>query len=294
MTAEGVDYLADLNVDESTNGGTLLGAIGSPLLADALCAVMRLVPSPVRSGSTVFDDSADNESMKHNTVHDATFLLSPVGTGSDYTSFFHHLGIPSLDLVFNKNGNAVYPYHSNYDSFFWIEKFGDPGFKKHLAMARLWGTLAVRLAGIPLLSFKAHDYALTLRKHVQQLEARQVPDLKLRSLEDAVAKFASATAFLDAIASGNEPVVSPSKIINCSQIGVAEINKRYKGLEKAFLLGQKDGLPGRPWYKHMVSPILSIHLILPSRTNYSWTIRSLLRAYGLATTVLLSQVFSKI
>lgn len=52
---------------------------------------------------------------------------------------------------------AVYPYNSNYDSFYWVEKFGDPGFQKHLAMAQLWGVLAVRMACVKVAPFKAAE-----------------------------------------------------------------------------------------------------------------------------------------
>jgi hypothetical protein len=45
-------------------------------------------------------------------------------THSDYTAFIHHLGITSLDLR-----AAIEPeygvYHSIYDSFSWMENFGD-------------------------------------------------------------------------------------------------------------------------------------------------------------------------
>ncbi|KAI1854123.1 hypothetical protein JX266_001264 [Neoarthrinium moseri] len=244
--------VAYLNVDESTNGGTILGAIGSPLLADALSTVMRLVPSPVHDSTTVYDDWASLKKEYRATAPKPMSLLSPMGTGSDYTAFFHHMGIPSLDLVFNKRGTAVYPYHSNYDSYLWIEKFGDRGFKKHLAMARLWGALAVRLAGIPLLGFNARDYAATLEKHVKHLHAKKVTSLELTALEDAVAEFAEATASLDELGGGSDLMTVAGTIVSRTQVGVNEINRRYRGVEKSFILNAQEGLPGRPWYKHLI------------------------------------------
>ncbi|KAK6075987.1 glutamate carboxypeptidase II [Seiridium cupressi] len=246
--------VAYINVDESTNGGDILGATGSPLLAYALVNVMQLTPSPLETGRTVYDDweSWKNSSSNEETGEEASGLLAPMGTGSDYTVFLHHMGIPSLDLVFNKRGSAVYPYHSNYDSYFWVERFGDPGFKKHLAMARLWGTLAVRLAGITLLNFKAHDYATTLNRHFQQLRTKAVAGLRLKPLEVSLAKFAEAAAALDELARGCDLTVSQAGIVSRVQIGVSDINRRYREVEKSFILKTEKGLPGRPWYKHTV------------------------------------------
>lgn len=212
---------------------------------------MRLVPSPLHDQQTVYDDWAD-----HMQIEDAkdprrvTALLRTMGTGSDYTAFYHHLGIPSLDTAFEQGPVAgVYPYHSNYDSFYWMEHYGDPGFVKHLAVARLWGALAVRLAGVPLLQFRARDYAAVLGRHVQAFREKRIAGLELGPLEKAVDEFADATAALDELvrASGDGGVVSRSRV------GVAEINRRFRAIEKSFLLKSGDGLPGRKWYKHIVS-----------------------------------------
>lgn len=246
----GENCVAYLNVDGTTNGGSILGPGGSPLLIDALSAIMRLVPSPLHDQQTVYDDWAD-----HMQIEDAkdprrvTALLRTMGTGSDYTAFYHHLGIPSLDTAFEQGPVAgVYPYHSNYDSFYWMEHYGDPGFVKHLAVARLWGALAVRLAGVPLLQFRARDYAAVLGRHVQAFREKRIAGLELGPLEKAVDEFADATAALDELvrASGDGGVVSRSRV------GVAEINRRFRAIEKSFLLKSGDGLPGRKWYKHIV------------------------------------------
>ena len=54
-------------------------------------------------------------------------------------------------------------YHSAYDSFYWMDHFGDPGFTYHVAAAQVWGTLAMRLADADGLSFDYTDYANQIR-----------------------------------------------------------------------------------------------------------------------------------
>lgn len=214
---------------------------------------MRLVPSPLHEQQTVYDDWADHMQIEDTKdPRRVTALLRTMGTGSDYTAFYHHLGIPSLDTAFEQGPVAgVYPYHSNYDSFYWMEHYGDPGFVKHLAVARLWGALAVRLAGRPLLQFRARDYAAVLGKHVQTFRDKEIAGLELGPLEKAVDEFADATAALDELVRGSGG--GDGGVVSRSRVGVAEINRRFRAIEKSFLLKSGDGLPGRKWYKHIVS-----------------------------------------
>ncbi len=69
--------------------------------------------------------------------------MNPLGSGSDYTAFLDHLGVPSLDVGFNGRYGV---YHSIYDDFFWMEKFGDPEFVTHATAARLYTLIAMRAA----------------------------------------------------------------------------------------------------------------------------------------------------
>ncbi len=72
-----------------------------------------------------------------------------LGSGSDFVSFLDHLGIPCIafSIVQTDMGSDLYGvYHSIYDSFSWMEKYGDPSFERHVALARIWGLLALRLA----------------------------------------------------------------------------------------------------------------------------------------------------
>tara|TARA_R110002060_G_scaffold27206_1_gene37015 strand:- start:1 stop:537 length:537 start_codon:yes stop_codon:yes gene_type:complete len=177
-------------VDEATNGGSILGAVGSPLLGAALRSVASGIPSPLSENQTVYDDwlayykkSNPDEEITH---------LELMGTGSDYTAFFDHLGIPCVDMVFNKESKSVFHYHSNYDSYHWMQKFGDVGWRKHLAMARLWGVLAVRFASSDVIPFKAREYAIELERHTGCLKALNAEDVDIRAMEISIKHFKKA------------------------------------------------------------------------------------------------------
>jgi N-acetylated-alpha-linked acidic dipeptidase len=166
-----------------------------------------------------------------------------MGSGSDYTVFFDHLGIPSLDMNLGEGQKSVYLYHSNYDSYYWVNKFGDPGFKKHLAVAQLFGVLAVKLANTKVIPFEGTEYAVALEKHSKELKAIGKVDTKI--LDENIATFRKAVEKLDAEAVGLDDTDAET------QKKIAGVNERYMKIERGFL--RKDGgLPGREWFKHMV------------------------------------------
>ena len=82
--------------------------------------------------------------------------LGALGAGSDFSPFFDYAGIPSMDMGF---GGDYGVYHSLYDDFYWMKHFGDPTFAYHAALARILGTMALRLDEADILPFDYPAYA---------------------------------------------------------------------------------------------------------------------------------------
>src|SRR5205814_3945489 len=95
-----------------------------------------------------------------------------LGSGSDYTVFLNFLGAPVLDMSFSGPYGV---YHSIYDNHLWMSKFGDPGFRYHAAMARLWGLLALRLANADIVPLDYRPYADRIHEFVGDVTARLSP-----------------------------------------------------------------------------------------------------------------------
>jgi N-acetylated-alpha-linked acidic dipeptidase len=184
--------------------------------------------------------------------------LNPLGSGSDYTAFLDHLGIPSADVGFAGRYGV---YHSIYDDFFWMEKFGDPEFVTHATAARLYAAIAMRAAGADVLPLKFTAYGEALRDHLDDL--RRMVERRARAagpgsnagappmgfdgldaLVKAVKRFQSEAATLDRLTDdlAGRDGVDPARL--------SKVNDALQRVERAFLL--PDGLPGRPWFKHAV------------------------------------------
>ena len=241
--------VAYLNVDVAASG-THFGPRAAPLLNKVIYEVTGLVQSP-------------NQTVPGQTIRDAWGgKISTMGSGSDFTAFQDFAGIASLDFGFNRGANdPVYHYHSNYDSFAWMEKFGDPNWSYHLATTKLWALAAARLVESPVIAFSAVDYATGLRSYLKRIQSpadhqASHSNFDFSSLELSIAEFYEAAQTFDAYAASLAEKVGEhvpwyhwwKKVHLFFQI--RSVNNKYKYLERDFLF--EPGLDGRNWFKHVV------------------------------------------
>src|SRR5262249_36843541 len=100
------------------------------------------------------------------------------GSGSDHTVFLNFIGMPVIGLGFEGDYGV---YHSAYDDFFWMNHFGDPGYKYHTLMTQLWGVTALRLANADVLPFDFATYAANIRQFVKDLEKANEANIRARA-----------------------------------------------------------------------------------------------------------------
>jgi N-acetylated-alpha-linked acidic dipeptidase len=97
--------------------------------------------------------------------------LKPLGSGADFVPFQDHLGVPTLAIEFiGDNGYGFGTYHTNYDSRAYVEKVADPGFDQGVLMARVLGTLALRMSEATVVPFRFSDYAVKLQEAARAAE----------------------------------------------------------------------------------------------------------------------------
>lgn len=163
--------VAYVNLDVAVSGPSFKAA-GAPLLDDLLYEITSQVQSP-------------NQTVKGQTVRDVwDGRISTIGSGSDFTAFQDFAGIPCIDIGFSGNpDDAVYHYHSNYDSFHWMQTIGDPGFVYHRTMAQILGLVTAALADKPVISFGVGNYAEKLRGYIAKVEDKLDAAIKGTLLE---------------------------------------------------------------------------------------------------------------
>jgi N-acetylated-alpha-linked acidic dipeptidase len=235
--------VAYLNLDAAVSGAHF-GASSVPSLWKLMRAVTRDVNDP-KSGKSVYQTWQDH-SREGRSEGDpgGEARIAPLGSGSDYTPFLQHLGIASTDMGF---GGDYGVYHSAYDSFYWMDHFGDPGFVYHVLAAQIWGTMAMRLADADGLSFDYNDYAGEIREFFK--DAMKIAGYrKLTSsfdekpMNNAIDDFAKEAERIEK--SRQDAIRSSDKA------RLARINDALMNAERQFI--DERGLRGRPWYKHQI------------------------------------------
>lgn len=235
--------VAYLNLDSAVSGPHF-GASSVPSLWKLMRAVTRDVKDP-KTGKTVYQQWQDRaRESRPEGAQNTEARIGPLGSGSDYTPFLQHLGISSTDMGF---GGDYGVYHSSYDSFHWMDKFGDPGFVYHVAAAQVWGTLALRLADADGLSFDYTDYANQLRDFfsdtVRVARNRNLANsFDEKSMNEAIEDFAKEAERVER--SRREAVQ------NSDREKLRRINDALMQTERQFI--DSRGLRGRAWYKHQI------------------------------------------
>ena len=236
--------VAYLNLDAAVSGPHF-GASSVPSLWKLMRGATRDIKDP-KTGKSVYqqwqDRSRENRPEGDQDMREAR--IASLGSGSDYTPFLQHLGIASTDMGFNGDYGV---YHSAYDSFYWMDHFGDPGFTYHVVAAQLWGTLAMRLADADGLPFDYTDYAHQIREFfTEAMRLARIRNLA-SSLDDK-----AMTSAVDDFAREAERVEKDRQeaVRKGDRAELTKINDALVQAERQFI--DAKGLRGRAWYKHQI------------------------------------------
>jgi len=241
--------VAYFNMDVAVSGQNF-GASSVPSLKQFLRDVAAMVPSP--KGGTVYEQwrNANREAGTAQETMGGGFRppvvqakadaqVGDLGSGSDYTVFLQHAGVPSADI----GSTGPYGvYHSAFDNFAWFKKFADPNFVYEQQMARVFGLDAIRMADADVLPYDHEEYGQEVaayldaaRKKAQSEFGAGAPDFAkarkaARHLQQAGLKIRSKQ---NSLPRDPEP-----------------LNSALVAAERALLL--PEGLPGRPWFRHAI------------------------------------------
>jgi N-acetylated-alpha-linked acidic dipeptidase len=267
-----------INSDANSRG--FLFAEGSHSLEPFLDEIAKQVIDP-ETNVPVFDRvrayeaiSARSEEAKKKIWDEKEFKLEAMGSGSDYSSFIQHEGIPSLNLGYGGE-DPDGEYHSIYDSYSLYLKFKDPGFQYGVVLAKTAGHAILRMSNADELPFdfshlvtKVDEYSKELMSLIQtsrettNLENRiitsggytigedptknyilppvnsEVPYLDFSPLQNAITQLETSVTKLNIVFQNN------IKTNNAS----AAFNQLLYRAERQLLI--ETGLPRRAWYKH--------------------------------------------
>jgi N-acetylated-alpha-linked acidic dipeptidase len=239
--------VAYLNLDMPAVGRRF-GAEATPSLAPLLREVAALVAQPGDSVSVLeawtAADSRERAAAGPPTVGD-------LGGGSDHLPFTSHLGVPGAGFGF---GGPAGTYHSAYDTFTWMSRFGDPGFRAHAAAAQFAALLLARLGNSALLplDFAAFGtrYAEAARALVRRAEERGMPFGAGMALVAGFDSLAAAGHRLQAWRASHPGRGNGGGGGGGTAEAADLANRLLRAADRAFV--REAGLTGRPWVRNLL------------------------------------------
>ena len=227
---------------------------------------IRAVPQCRRSGD---GDSAG-----------ADLRIAALGSGSDYSPFLQHVGIASLNMGYGGEDRGGI-YHSIYDDFYWYTHFSDTSFVYGRALAQTAGITIMRLADADIIPFAFTNLTATAKRYTKELQ-----ELRDDRAKEILAKDRAISEGAYVLASDpRDPTTAPAHEAPPPQFNFApllnaldSLNAAATHFEKAYgqwerggdtsaaalarvnaallrserVLTSMDGLPKRPWYRHLL------------------------------------------
>jgi N-acetylated-alpha-linked acidic dipeptidase len=240
---------AYFNLDVAVSGANF-GASAVPSLKGFMRDVTRFVPSP--KGGMLYDVWREektrqperrtpdfNSGRQPNAKVENDVPVGDLGSGSDYSVFIQHLGIPSTDMT---SSGSYGVYHSAFDNFNWFKKFADPTFVYEQEMARVLGLETLHMADADVLPYDYQLYGREISAYLDRSQDKAKQMLGADAIDFSKAKTA-AQRFTDAGA-------KVLAIQNNPPADTARLNQALIGAERALLL--EKGLPNRPWFRHAI------------------------------------------
>jgi N-acetylated-alpha-linked acidic dipeptidase len=230
--------VAYLNQDDVAQGPNFSGG-GSPSLRALLRDVTKQVPDPSHQGS-VYDVWRKRANLAADSLEPQ---MGDPGGGSDFAGFYNHLGIPIADWGF---GGPQGVYHSAYDSYHWMSKFGDPNFEVHATAARIGAATLLRIANADILPYDYVEFARTMRRfgaQVDQAIADKHLKLSAAGLTTAIARMEDAASMFSAArdrALTAQLATGTAKQVNATLL---EVERQ---------LTRPQGLVTRPWFRNLI------------------------------------------
>jgi N-acetylated-alpha-linked acidic dipeptidase len=268
-------------INSDGNGRGFYGGGGSQALENFMDEITQNVNDP-QTNVSVFDRKKAAELVNAASAKDKKEILDrkggrldALGSGSDFSSFLQHLGIPTLDLGYGgEDGGGE--YHSIYDSFDDYRRFKDPTFAYGVALSETAGHAILRMADADVLPFDFRSLDTTIAKYATELIELTDKMRENTAMENQLIKANDFTLAADPnkhevppVAKAEVPKLdfTPLKIaLDSLKISAAKLaatwaataqttgdhdkfNQLLYHAEQQLL---SDGLPRRPWYRHTI------------------------------------------
>ena len=282
MHADQLNKHGAIYINSDENGRGYFGGSGSQSFELMVNDVAHEMTDP-ETGKTVWDRqkaaSLTGRGRRGGSGADdrKTIEFGPAGSGSDYAGFIDHLGVASINIGYGGEDRGG-TYHSAYDTPWHWDQFADKDEVYGKLFAQTAGTIVMRIADAEImpysfneLSLTINGYASSLKSELKQLQTDAAtrsralksgayalandpknsiapppalpapPNMDFAALDSALDHLKAAAAHYEQ-SSAKAPTLPADKR--------KQVNDGLATAERKLLAA--DGLPGRPWTKHLI------------------------------------------
>ncbi|HEY5615146.1 MAG TPA: transferrin receptor-like dimerization domain-containing protein [Bacteroidota bacterium] len=272
-------------INTDGNGRGYLSVSGSHTLENLANSVAKEIEDPQKN-ITVWKRAQLARIKNANSAEDRQearsrpdLRINALGSGSDYTAFIDHLGLASLNMGYGgEDGGGI--YHSIYDDFYWYTNFSDTDFSYGRALSQTVGTTVIRLADAEILPYEFGNFTDTIRRYVDELKrllktTQDQINERNKQIEEGVftatadpketyvppskedvpphLNFAPLDNAVDILNKSSERYTAVTKKLQHTMLSTAMVKSvNAKLIQTERKLTHPDGLPGRPWFKHLI------------------------------------------
>lgn len=266
-------------INTDATGVGFLGVGGSHSLEKFINEITVDVMDPVQDVSLQDRLRARLRVSENKDAEREDLRIYPMGSGSDYTAFIHHAGVPVLNLGFGGESSGG-SYHSIFDSYDHYKRFNDGNYVYGTTLAKVNGRLVLRLSEADILPFRFVNMAENIGSFIEsnkklakavekKTENRNklldkkaftisgnpkktylppkrlslVPDFDFTPLDESHKRLeVSAWKYEKALAGVKKGFLSAEQ--------KSQVNQLLREVEQA--MTRSDGLPRRKWFKNMI------------------------------------------
>jgi N-acetylated-alpha-linked acidic dipeptidase len=271
-------------INTDGNGRGFLNVGGSHALEAVVNTVARDVEDPQTKASVwkrmqALEIRRGSPAVRNEARTRPDLRIDALGSGSDYSAFLQHAGIPTLNLAFSGLDRSDGIYHSIYDDYYHFTKFLDTDFAYGRALAQTVGSLVIRFADADVLPFQFTNLADTVQTYVTELQSllrdtqaeiretnRQIEEGIFTTLADA------RRPFRHPVVESVPPSLNFAPLENAATALTQAADRYRKSLEesrsrltpevirtinKGLIQSERQltdaaGLPRRSWYRHLL------------------------------------------
>jgi len=210
---------------------------------------------------------------------DQDFPIEAPGSGSDFSVFVDHLGVPAIDMSFGEEGETSGVYHSSYDTFEHHSRFVDPGFVYDALLAKTVGRVVMRVAEAKVPVQRAGSFAQAVSDYLDEVkkladDEREEAETQAKLLQDRAFQLADDPTKSSGLPTALDPV--PHVEFAVLEDAVDRLKRYAKEYDDALtksgpglsgvrltqlqalmldidqLLAPNVGLPSRTWYRNLI------------------------------------------